>query len=138
MKSATYYNQHSGQIVGCSIAPLSDILSNKPVDADILWGLFEPDLYYVKGGEPVEFPEKPDYLCKFDFDNEVWVDSRDSQYLSDEVRTKRGKLLYESDWTQLPDTPVDSQAWATYRQALRDITSQVGFPESVVWPTPPQ
>lgn len=54
------------------------------------------------------------------------------------VRFERNKLLSSSDWTQLPDAPVDKTAWATYRQALRDITSQEGFPENVVWPVKPE
>ena len=57
---------------------------------------------------------------------------------ADEVRSTRNSLLTRSDWTQLPDAPVDSAAWATYRQALRDITEQTGFPENVTWPTQPQ
>jgi hypothetical protein len=54
------------------------------------------------------------------------------------IRAERNRLLSESDWTQVLDAPVDQDAWATYRQALRDITSQEGFPHSVVWPTKPQ
>jgi len=54
-----------------------------------------------------------------------------------EIRAKRNKLLAESDWTQLEDTPVDKAAWATYRQNLRDITDQEGFPSNLAWPTPP-
>jgi len=38
-----------------------------------------------------------------------------------EVRWKRDILLLESDWTQVADAPVDREAWATYRQALRDF-----------------
>lgn len=53
------------------------------------------------------------------------------------VRTQRNALLSASDWTQLPDAPVDAAAWATYRQALRDITAQGGFPLNVVWPVAP-
>jgi len=53
------------------------------------------------------------------------------------VRSHRNGLLAECDWTQVADAPVDQAAWATYRQELRDITSQAGFPYSVVWPTPP-
>jgi hypothetical protein len=37
------------------------------------------------------------------------------------MRLHRDRLLKESDWTQLPDAPVDREAWATYRQALRDF-----------------
>ena len=53
------------------------------------------------------------------------------------ARVKRNALLIESDWTQLPDAPVDAVAWATYRQDLRDISDQSGFPADVVWPVPP-
>jgi hypothetical protein len=53
------------------------------------------------------------------------------------VRFERGKLLLQSDWTQLVDSPVDSAAWATYRQELRDIPQQEGFPYEVVWPPEP-
>lgn len=55
----------------------------------------------------------------------------------DQVRAQRDALLVESDWTQLKDAPVDQVAWAAYRQALRDIPSQNGFPASVVWPDKP-
>lgn len=53
------------------------------------------------------------------------------------IRFERNSLLVACDWTQLPDAPVDQTAWAVYRQALRDITDQEGFPSSVVWPVPP-
>lgn len=53
---------------------------------------------------------------------------------------KRDSLLLQSDWTQLADVPLSQaqrDAWAAYRQALRDITAQSGFPESASWPTTP-
>lgn len=53
------------------------------------------------------------------------------------VREQRNKLLAESDWTQLADSPVDKAVWATYRQALRDMPAQAGFPWTVTWPTKP-
>ena len=57
--------------------------------------------------------------------------------LAPQARNKRNALLNQSDWTQVADAPVDQAAWATYRQSLRDITDQVGFPESVDWPATP-
>ena len=57
-----------------------------------------------------------------------------------EAREKRDKLLAETDWTQLPDSPLSEdlrEAYRVYRQALRDIPSQEGFPASIVWPDPP-
>jgi hypothetical protein len=53
------------------------------------------------------------------------------------VRADRTKRLADSDWTQLSDAPVTGTAWATYRQALRDITSQAGFPWEITWPDAP-
>lgn len=55
-----------------------------------------------------------------------------------QVRSHRNSLLSSSDWTQLNDAPVDASAWAAYRQQLRDITTQEGFPSEVVWPATPQ
>jgi len=54
------------------------------------------------------------------------------------VRQHRDKLLTKSDWTQLPDAPVDASAWSTYRQALRDVPQQADFPADVTWPEEPQ
>lgn len=54
------------------------------------------------------------------------------------VRTERNRLLADCDWTQLPDAPVMAANWVGYRQALRDISDQEGFPWEVVWPTAPE
>ena len=54
------------------------------------------------------------------------------------VRSQRDSLLAASDWTQVPDAPVDQAAWRTYRQALRDVTTQSGFPHEVTWPVKPE
>jgi outer membrane translocation and assembly module TamA len=53
------------------------------------------------------------------------------------VRQQRGEKLKESDWTQVADAPVDQAAWAEYRQALRDVTAQSGFPWTIDWPVQP-
>lgn len=53
------------------------------------------------------------------------------------VRDQRNTKLKDSDWTQVADAPVDKTAWATYRQALRDITTQEGFPWTIDWPVNP-
>jgi hypothetical protein len=53
----------------------------------------------------------------------------------------RNQLLSQSDWTQLVDVSLTEEqkaAWAEYRQALRDVTKQPGFPESITWPSTPQ
>ncbi len=53
------------------------------------------------------------------------------------VRVLRTEKLKECDWTQVIDAPVNQEEWATYRQALRDITTQEGFPTTIVWPDKP-
>lgn len=53
------------------------------------------------------------------------------------VRAERNAKLSSSDWTQVLDAPVDKAAWAAYRQALRDISKQSGFPWTVAWPDDP-
>jgi hypothetical protein len=54
----------------------------------------------------------------------------------DNIRSDRNKLLVASDWTQLPDASADATVWATYRQALRDITNQTD-PFNIIWPAVP-
>ena len=54
------------------------------------------------------------------------------------IRNQRDKLLYSSDWTQIADAPVNAEAWAKYRQKLRDLPATVEDPTAtIVWPTPP-
>jgi hypothetical protein len=53
------------------------------------------------------------------------------------VRTQRTEKLKDSDWTQLADSTADKTAWATYRQALRDVPAQAGFPWTISWPDAP-
>jgi hypothetical protein len=57
---------------------------------------------------------------------------------AEKTRSQRADKLKGSDWTQVADAPVDKAAWATYRQALRDITAQSGFPWDTQWPTQPE
>jgi hypothetical protein len=53
------------------------------------------------------------------------------------IRDDRNKLLSSSDYTQVPDFPGDKEAWAVYRQELRDITDKFDSPEQVTWPIKP-
>lgn len=55
-----------------------------------------------------------------------------------QVRSTRKQMLADCDWTQLADSPADKTAWATYRQGLRDISAQAGFPWNVEWPAQPK
>jgi hypothetical protein len=75
------------------------------------------------------------------FSDGVWsvpeiLESLSKDEVSEQVRDVRNRLLLETDWTALSDN-VMTPEMATYRQALRDITAQEGFPYSVTWPTKP-
>ena len=60
---------------------------------------------------------------------------------SESARNQRDRLLAESDWVTIRATdmgdPVPTE-WQTYRQALRDIPDQTGFPEEIEWPQEPE
>jgi hypothetical protein len=55
----------------------------------------------------------------------------------EQIKLWRNAELFATDWTQLPDTPVDKTAWATYRQALRDLPAQGGLAEEATIPVKP-
>jgi hypothetical protein len=76
---------------------------------------------------------------KYHLATDQWVEDKPLEVCAFEAKQQRQRLLTESDWTQLPDVPVNTKyAWVTYRQALRDITEQSGYPTEIIWPTPPQ
>jgi hypothetical protein len=62
---------------------------------------------------------------------------KDAEFATN-ARSQRDKLLAESDWTQVIDAPVNQEAWATYRQSLRNVPQQDGFPTTIVWPVKPE
>ena len=66
------------------------------------------------------------------------ISTDDPAVLSFRMRSIRNRLLAESDWTQLPDAPVDATAWAEYRQELRDAPAS--WTPGPTWdaPTPPE
>lgn len=102
---------HKGMIPSDSIEMAED---------DWLRCISEPNRWVIQGGKLVQAPFPAP-----------------AEALAQEARTKRNALLAASDWTQVADAPVDQAAWATYRQALRDITEQAGFPTDINWPVQP-
>ena len=61
-----------------------------------------------------------------------------NEILAIRVRAERNTLLAQTDWTQAGDVPqATKDAWSAYRQALRDIPQQAGFPVNVIFPTKP-
>lgn len=93
--------------------------------------------HYVYADSFIPYPIQPSTSHVWDWHTRSWCIS--ITLAEREIKTKRDTLLSQSDWTQLPDVPLDTKsAWATYRQALRDITDQTEYPLNVIWPDPPK
>ena len=88
------------------------------------------------------------------WDKVIWTDSRikkpayeelelefikvNKEQLSKDIRSTRDKLISDTDYKLMPDYPIpieELENLKLYRQKLRDITEQEGFPFNVVWPT---
>lgn len=91
----------------------------------------------------VEVPYRDTLNADIEVNYERWLQfakGKECDVIGNEIRAERNRLLAESDWTQGADSPLSNEqkaAWATYRQALRDVPEQPGFPYDVVWPTQP-
>lgn len=85
------------------------------------------------GMVPLTEEEEAQLLIDIEEGNRLRVD-----IITSRVREERNAKLAASDWTQALDIPEATRsAWATYRQTLRDIPAQSGFPDEVTWPTSP-
>ncbi len=97
----------------------------------------------IVGNEPAYNPERqrlagPQYVLEGQQVNRVFtVEQIPDEEKAGQVRSERNSKLKDSDWTQIADCTADKAAWAAYRQALRDITAQAGFPWTIDWPEQP-
>lgn len=126
MKSATVYLSDTGEILRTLIVPDTHVVRLNDGEA-LLDGQYDDDKYKVIDGKPVP---RATIVTAADQPEPEPMNAQD-------VRHIRDALLTASDWTQLPDAPVDPSAWALYRAALRDIPGQAGFPGDVIWPERP-
>lgn len=135
MKNFIVY-KNNGMIICTGVCADDDFLLQ---GENVLEGLANYENQYIQNGQVVNMPPKPNGSTYFDYDTKQWVLDYPTQEAV--VKQKRDDFLYKSDWTQIPNnplTPEQQQAWAVYRQELRDVTSQSGYPFNVIWPTPPQ
>ena len=106
-------------------------------------GLEAYGLYPIVGDEPSHTDREriagPQYVFDGAQVNRVYsVEAIPDEEKAGQVRAERNTKLAATDWTQVADAPVDKEAWATYRQALRDVPQQAGFPWAVEWPAQPE
>lgn len=66
------------------------------------------------------------------------ADEVPAEYFFERIRNWRNAELASCDWTQVADSTADKTAWATYRQALRDLPSQNADPKKIVFPSRPE
>jgi hypothetical protein len=132
------YNQTTGKIL--RIVQTDAIERQLGENESYIEGNYNYDLYYIADDEPVEIPEKTSPYEEFNYTTKQW--ELNPELAIKEVLPKRRQLLLNSDWTdtlsaktRLGDELYNQ--WQTYRQALRDITAQPGYPYTVEWPTIP-
>lgn len=114
-------------------AALTQHPGSDAIDAYVPWGTS-----YVVSGRAVEVGPPPNSFTRFDIETKQWVEIYDGAEI-DSVKRERTKLLAQSDWTQMPDVEIKTKSeWAAYRQELRDVTDQPGYPRNIIWPTPPK
>jgi hypothetical protein len=70
-------------------------------------------------------------------EHQAEYETRKDEEQAASVRETRNQKLRDCDWTQISDSTADKETWATYRQALRDVTAQDGFPWTIDWPVAP-
>ena len=78
------------------------------------------------------FPFTPEEEAEWDAREAEWT-AGESDRKATSIREQRNSLLQETDWMALSDVTI-SDEWKTYRQGLRDITTQDGFPHNIIWP----
>ncbi|MDB4512138.1 phage tail assembly chaperone [Arenicella sp.] len=120
MNKYTKYDENTGEILLNFITSEKDLSLNKP----FVEGWFAKDDYVIVNG----VAQKTDKIAL----------EETEEYAIAMLRLERGDLLQKSDWTQVPDAPVDQAAWATYRQALRDLPQNTEDPSAPLWPTKPE
>jgi hypothetical protein len=84
-----------------------------------------------------EWTKGADLIYREEITSAVVDEAAKAEYEAEQVRAERDRLLAGCDWTQVADAPVDQADWAAYRQALRDVPEQAGFPGAVEWPGVP-
>lgn len=154
MKYFAVYNKANGEIIRSGICtdPETQVMNvtEAVIEADAI-----PGQSYVKDGQVLNYPSPaPAEWFEWDLENETWVNlltpeeqsEAEAQLLESQfkvLRSERDQRLLTSDWSETPSaerrlSPELFEAWAAYRQALRDLPEVTADPSKPVWPTPPK
>jgi len=147
MTSSVYYDL-SGKIIAIRSGSRESCELDLQLDGRPGFITEEPvdfDTHFVVDGKLQEIPPKPSIEYVFDYAARKWVHdpapARKTAML--DLRKRRNSRLTHSDWTQMPDAPLDAAtktAWQTYRQQLRDLPAnnqEITSVDDVEFPTPP-
>ena len=94
------------------------------------------DGFYIWNNQIHDISPAPGPSWVWSWDHRQWV--RDAEKAAVQIRQRRDQLLLSSDWTQGRDVPASiHEPWARYRDQLRRLPQQPGFPDSVTWPVEP-
>lgn len=125
MMAATVYDPLTGRILRTMrLRDLEEVELNCAADEAWIEGLADVQTQRVVDGALV--PRDPAEM-EAEAIAAAWV----------EFRRERSRRLFTSDWTQVPDAPVDQTQWAYYRQQLRDLPDNTVDPRYPEWPVPP-
>jgi len=119
----TLYDADTGQIT----ATMEGTIQTAELNGSYIEGEYDADEYVVVGGVATR-KAGAEIQAKREADALI------------EMKIKRNNALMASDWTQVSDnalTAPQRQAWATYRQALRDLPANITDPLNIVWPQEP-
>ncbi|NUX58651.1 tail fiber assembly protein [Paraburkholderia youngii] len=108
-----------------------DYLVGHPLDANTKEQSGDP--YLLTWPESVPKPDVAALIASYPTHENAW--------LAIQARDQRDYLLRQSDWTQAADVPdavkAQADAWRAYREALRNLPQQTGFPAAITWPDRP-
>ena len=141
------YNTVTGEPIQTTIAEsmrMIEHMINSTTEAIELEEFPTFDHYYINSGQVVEIPMQPSSEHTWNWTTKQWenlvTEEMRQTKASIQILIKRKQLLDSTDWRVIKamDTGTSiAPAWQTYRQQLRDITQQTGYPFTVTWPQPP-
>lgn len=135
------YDKTNGKPLRCLDIPEEVLSYQIQKNEDYLIGDYDLLNCYVdvESKTICELTNKPSDFHEFNYENKTW--ELDEQKLINEILIKRQSELYKSDWTDTLSAQTrltNWQQWQDYRQALRDIPQQAGYPLDVIWPEQPK
>ena len=118
------------------VGPTPDFMEQHGCYPVTVWKPHDPETEKLVQAEPY-LQDGEDFTVQVESLTEQEIEANLNS-IAAKVRAQRNQFLKDADWSQGKDiSDAVSAPWATYRQQLRDLPDQEGFPKTVTWPTPP-